>query len=400
MMANQVDNPNPLFDNLRYFEKEPNQIPENAKPYQAEFLAAYQFLYSYRGSDATFRAYRRELERLLHWAWMINKTSILALKRENIEAFIEFCQSPPTSWIGPKNVSRFITHQGERQPHPEWRPFVLSKQQSTHYQLSEKAVQVIFSILSSFYTFLSQEELINTNPVSQIRQKSKYIRQQQDTRVIRRLSSLQWSYVIETAEIMANSNPEIHERTLFIMNALYAMYLRISELVASTRWRPTMGDFFQDQDGLWWFKTVGKGNKMRTIVVSDAMLNALKRYRKSRGLTPYPLIAEKNPLIPTLKGDKNIASTRQITNIVQKCFDETIQRLIADNFQDEANQLSSATVHWLRHTGISDDVKIRPREHVRDDAGHGSSAITDRYIDIERRARHQSGKKKKIKQDE
>ena len=40
-------------------------------------------------------------------------------------------------------------------------------------------------------------------------------------------------------------------------------------------------------------------------------------------------------------------------------------------------------MHWLRHTGISDDVKYRPREHVRDDAGHSSSAITDRYIDIE-----------------
>jgi len=55
-----------------------------------------------------------------------------------------------------------------------------------------------------------------------------------------------------------------------------------------------------------------------------------------------------------------------------------------------------ATVHWLRHTGISDDVKIRPREHVRDDAGHSSSAITDKYINIERKARHQSAKNKVI----
>ncbi len=55
-----------------------------------------------------------------------------------------------------------------------------------------------------------------------------------------------------------------------------------------------------------------------------------------------------------------------------------------------------ATVHWLRHTGISDDVKHRPREHVRDDAGHSSSAITDKYIDIELRARHQSAKEKLI----
>ena len=51
-------------------------------------------------------------------------------------------------------------------------------------------------------------------------------------------------------------------------------------------------------------------------------------------------------------------------------------------------------MHWLRHTGISDDVKIRPREHVRDDAGHSSSAITDKYIDIELNERHRSAWKK------
>jgi len=47
-----------------------------------------------------------------------------------------------------------------------------------------------------------------------------------------------------------------------------------------------------------------------------------------------------------------------------------------------------------RHTGISEDVKRRPREHVRDDAGHSSSAITDRYIDVELKERAKSAKKK------
>jgi len=61
--------------------------------------------------------------------------------------------------------------------------------------------------------------------------------------------------------------------------------------------------------------------------------------------------------------------------------------------------MMDATVHWLRHTGISDDVKIRPREHVRDDAGHSSSAITDRYVDVELKERHKSAKKKKIGPD-
>jgi hypothetical protein len=59
---------------------------------------------------------------------------------------------------------------------------------------------------------------------------------------------------------------------------------------------------------------------------------------------------------------------------------------------DEANNLRVATVHWLRHTGISEDVKKRPREHVRDDAGHSSGAITDKYIDVELKARAQSAK--------
>lgn len=64
---------------------------------------------------------------------------------------------------------------------------------------------------------------------------------------------------------------------------------------------------------------------------------------------------------------------------------------------NEADQLAAATVHWLRHTGISDDVKIRPREHVRDDAGHSSGAITDKYIDVELRERHGTARKKRIK---
>ena len=61
---------------------------------------------------------------------------------------------------------------------------------------------------------------------------------------------------------------------------------------------------------------------------------------------------------------------------------------------EEAEMLRSATVHWLRHTGISDDVKHRPREHVRDDAGHSSSAITDRYIDVELKDRANTARDK------
>ncbi len=84
---------------------------------------------------------------------------------------------------------------------------------------------------------------------------------------------------------------------------------------------------------------------------------------------------------------------------MQVCFDRTIDSLNTQGLKEEAETMMDSTVHWLRHTGISEDVKIRPREHVRDDAGHSSSAITDRYIDIELTERHKSAKRKKIRSD-
>ena len=181
------------------------------------------------------------------------------------------------------------------------------------------------------------------------------------------------------------------------LSCLYGMYLRISELTASRLWVPQMNHFYQDMDENWWFKTVGKGNKERDISVSNAMLEALKRYRKYLGLSPLPSPRENIPLISKNHGEGPITSTRHIRRIVETCFNTAIERMQADGFTEESEQLKSATVHWLRHTGISDDVKIRPREHVRDDAGHSSSAITDKYIDIELRLRHASAKKKSIK---
>jgi hypothetical protein len=68
-----------------------------------------------------------------------------------------------------------------------------------------------------------------------------------------------------------------------------------------------------------------------------------------------------------------------------------------DGMEDDALDLKESTVHWLRHTGISEDVRTRPREHVRDDAGHATMATTDRYIESDQRERHYSGKKKPVK---
>ncbi len=375
--------------------------------FDQDFEAILKFLFAYNGSSATFNAYRRELERFVQWAWRIEQRSVLIMTRDDIEDFIRFTLAPPPAWIGLKNVARFKSKDGEMQPNPAWRPFVISVSKNdarngitpdiAHYNPSQASVRSTFAVLSSFYDYLTEEKLIEFNPVALIRQKSKFIRKDHNQAVVRRITNLQWDYVIETAQIMADDDPDQYERSLFIMNCLFAMYLRISELVADERSNPVMGDFRKDHDQNWWFHVTGKGNKDRTIVVSNEMLIALKRYRLSMGMSPLPAISEATPLIRKTKGIGPISSTRHIRRIVQECFDAAFARMKKDGLEEDAHDLRAATVHWLRHTGISEDVKIRPREHVRDDAGHATMATTDRYIESDRRERHQSGKKKPVK---
>ncbi len=372
-----------------------------------DYEHALKFLFGYNGSTATFNAYRRELERLLQWSWRIERRCAHKLKREDIEDFVRFGLSPPPAWIGDVHAPRFLIVDGEPAPNPKWRPYVAAlpktelkngrKPNAKQYNPSQSAVRATFTALSSFYDYLTEESVIDANPVALIRQKSKFLKRDQNAAVVRRISNLQWDYVIETAELMADQAPDAHERTLFIMNCLFALYLRISELVADERSAPAMGDFRKDQDGNWWFHVTGKGNKDRTVTVSDAMLDALKRYRSAQGMSPLPTVNEQKPLIAKSRGYGPVTSTRQIRRIVQDCFDAAFERMKDDGLADDAMELRAATVHWLRHTGISEDVKIRPREHVRDDAGHASMATTDRYIESDRRERHASARKKPLR---
>lgn len=85
-----------------------------------------KFLKSYIGGQGTFNSYRREIERLLHWCALIANKALKTLKREDIEAFIVFCQKPPKTWMGKTKPARFIVENGARISNPAWRPFIVN----------------------------------------------------------------------------------------------------------------------------------------------------------------------------------------------------------------------------------------------------------------------------------
>jgi site-specific recombinase XerD len=403
--------PVPLFDTLENLHTIPDSVYTHiqslAIPHtEKEFALCLEFLKSYANSPDTFTAYRREIERLLHWTWLINKKPLKEISRNEVRDYLQFVQTPPKSWIATKNVGRFINDGGnKRKANPHWRPFVvrISKVNRLHgktpdkadYQLGNKSIEAIFATLSSLFTFLQQENYLEVNPVRLVRQKKAYIQRQQVRKVTRRLSKLQWHYVIQAAEEMAQQNFQ-HQRTLFLMSAFYLLGVRISELAYTPKRMATMGNFAPDKEGLWWYTTIGKGNKERDIAVPDELLDALKHYRDILGLSPLPARGEATPLLPKLKGKQGLGA-RQIRNVVQAVFDNAIHALLRQGKKDEAEDLATATVHWLRHTAISTDVESRPREHIRDDVGHENGAIMDKYIDIDRQARHQSAQHKPLK---
>jgi len=206
------------------------------------------------------------------------------------------------------------------------------------------------------------------------------LNQQLPQGAIKRLTDIQWRYCVDAAIQLAASNPERYEKTLFIIAILYLLYPLPSELLASSSWTPKMNHFYQDSNQNWWFK-VHKNGRVRAVAVSDDMLNILKRYRLSQGLTPLPLPIDSMPLLVRKRGEGAIAHMRKLKDLVQPCFDQAIIQLRKNELVKEANTLRQATIIWIRYTGISDDInkRGRPIEHVIEDAGY-TGGTSNLYI--------------------
>ncbi|MBT4885532.1 MAG: site-specific integrase [Legionellales bacterium] len=371
-----------------------------------EYGYAERFLKSYSASQDTYKSYRREIERLLQWCWFEAEILLYDLDRDKFDEYLQFAFAPPDAIIASKSATRFIFKDGRYVPNSVWRPYLrrqskvqinLGLDVSSKYLMSNSARKALFAGVSTFCTYLLQEGYLAKNPVALLRQKSRYIVNKHSENITRKLTDLQWFYVVDTIKEKSKLESK-YERHLFIISVFYLLGLRISELASTELHKPVMGDFSRDKDGLWWLTVIGKGNKMRDIAVPNSLLDTLKRYREFLCLTPLPLRGEQTPILHNYKTNDGL-SIRQIRTIVQDCFDLAVSSLTANNKVDAAEDLMAATVHWLRHTSISADVKFRPRDHVRDDAGHESISTTDKYVDIDRVDRHKSAQGKNLYPD-
>ncbi|UTC24156.1 tyrosine-type recombinase/integrase [Candidatus Comchoanobacter bicostacola] len=363
-------------------------------PYEQDVYYLRLFLLSYANSKDTYNAYRRDVERFLQWLWYIKGQQLTEVNRETCLEYIAFFKAPPLHWIADKNYPRF-EDESVLAFNQDWRPFVAKLGQ---YQPSASGLKAMLACLSTFFTFLIQEVYLSINPVQCLKQKKQIVGTQVSMQIKRRLTPSQWRHVIDVIQKKAGLNPS-YQRHLFMLTIFYLLGVRISEVSCSDKRIVMMSSFYKDRNNCWWYEAHGKGNKIRSIAVPDALLDALLVYRKHLGIVGYPTPSETVYLFPKLRGIGGLGQ-RQIRSVIAESFELAEHSLRVKGRVDDADHLKSATVHWLRHTSISDDVQNRPGEHVRDDAGHANISTTSLYIDVLDEQRHASAKRKKLLPDD
>jgi site-specific recombinase XerD len=262
------------------------------------------------------------------------------------------------------------------------------------HTLSGEAIKICFSAISCFYDYLADEGYAFGNPIPAIRKQSPYLIKGATQKNIKRLSDLQWDYVLSCAEEKAN-NDNSYERMFFVVALIKTLYLRVSELSDRPNWQPVWQHFWQDSDGNQWLKVLGKGNKLRDISVPSALFSYIKRYQAYREEISNNFNTNA-PLVAKNRGSGGMTS-RQLRRIVQEAFDIAYEKMLAEGFSDEAKALREATTHWLRHTGASQDIATRPLKHMADDLGHASMGTTDQvYIQSDMKERARTGKDRDV----
>lgn len=352
----------------------------------------------------TFQTYRSEVNKLCNWAWLVKGKSVTSLRRTDIMEFLTFCSAPPKDLVTKASYSYFDS-KGEI--NEKWKPFV--NRNGGNYTRKPKAIETQLSALSSFYDHLIEEEYETTNPAKQALKKININQSASaDSTFIgvddvgKALTTEQWEHIWKTTEMMATEKPEKHERTRFIMLMLYWHFLRISEISYRSGYTPYFGHFCEHpkKKGLWLLHIPNsKGGKKRTIGVPKPVLDGLVRYRTYRGLSPYPAQDERVPIFPRLRAathgrDAGIVDspigTDAIFEVVKEVYRRAAETMEQMGLFQDADRVRSATIHQLRHTGITHDLDVRNRslEAVCFDAGHSSTAVTSLYVTKNTLERH------------
>lgn len=330
------------------------------------------FLESYkRKSPHTVRSYAKELYRYLLWlraTYGMQPSLIPLAVEQDANSYIDFLANPRT--LDPEFLAaNGWKHQPFRKP--------LAKESARH------AIGAINKMYEAFRRFRSanNQPYCLFNPFTMAYDAHKAPNHLDD--IEEALTKAELDAVFAAVESLPRESTvdvKHYHRSRWVINLLYWALLRREEAVTIK-----MGSFQPGPDG-WFLRLVGKGSIAAKIVVPSILLDELKIYRQSLGLSPLPSPGETLPAILSVRS-ANKGITDQALYLLCKELFKRAASIMEINDEAGAARLRMATPHWMRHTGISHylEAGADPR-YVQAQARHSSLKVTATYDHKEQRA--------------
>jgi site-specific recombinase XerD len=325
----------------------------------------------------TQRAYLREAERFLLWAMIEREKPLSSMTPDDCDAYRRFLQNPAPAerWCGPRAGQRWS---------PEWRPF--------EGRLSGSAQSHAITILKSFYAFLVNQGYLTRNAWDGI----KLEKERKRLGSGRSFTLEQWAFIEHRLSLLADT--PVNHRLRFALMLFYETGLRLSEAVLATLGdlalavpKDVGGEAAQD----WVLSIKGPGNKLRSVPLSNALVDRLGDYLASRGLHADPLHSS-HAAVRLLAPTDSSRRVRKVAHLSHEAIHETglsasvLARQLKAFFKEcaqsmaadplAASQFARASTHWLRHTNASHSIAHGIAiDIVQQNLGHASLATTANY---------------------
>ena len=296
----------------------------------------------------TYRAYKREAERLLLWCCYEQGLSFNELTLQDIEQYFKFLSHPNKKLLS-------------------------SPLEGPAKAFAKRAI-------NSLFNFLVVANYLRFNPLKLLKKNNKLIDfTEHKYKVWERMLEIdEWQAVQQALGNMPETTrAEIDNkmRTQFLFSLLYFLGLRINE-VATHTWSS-----FRKREDQWWFFVKGKCNKLGHIPVNEQLLAYIKNYRLHLGKAMLPKTKDTDPLLISTTTNRPL-KVGQLYNLVK-----AIANMAASYFpEDVAKQkkLKKFSPHWLRHLSASHQDKAGvPASIIQANHRHSSFQTTQVYVHAE-----------------
>ena len=334
---------------------------------QTDIEIAREFIANGELSAKSIANTEKELYRFLTWCREEAKKTLAQLNVSDLNAYKDFLRNPPPDWISKTKWPR---------SDPRYRPFT--------GPLSDPSRRQAMIAVKGLLGFAEQTGYLRRNPAALVRN----VRAPVASRITRYLTPEAIALAITTVAARVPDAPAAlrrRERDRFLLVAFAHTGARLNEIVGAN-----MGAIYTEGGGRWWIDVLGKGNKPRRLPVPDDMLDAFRQYREAYGLPPHTARADRMPLVLSSR-------SRTVKRLTDEAAAEALKGVFAEAASaaerageaDIAASLRHASVHWLRHSMLTNHANNGVQlKTLQDTAGHANIATTAAYLHKTDHERH------------